>query len=102
MTQAQEVVATIDNEGVVWPSRTTLYAVMALQSELNGRMLEIIRELSGSALITLPSSAEDFANPDMARDIERYMRSAATDAKSRVALMRLAWDFLGSDRKSVV
>ena len=25
------------------------------------------------------------------------MRSASTDAKSRVALMRLAWDFLGSE-----
>jgi len=33
----------------------------------------------------------------MARDIERYMRSASTDAKTRVALMRLAWDFIGSE-----
>ena len=30
-------------------------------------------------------------------DIERYMRSASSDAKSRVALMRLIWDFLGSE-----
>src|SRR5215475_6864168 len=96
MLLAQETVATVQ-DGVLWPSRTALYAAMALQSELNGRMLEIIRELSGSALITLPSSAEDFANADMAHDIERYMRSAATDAKSRVAVMRLAWDFLGSE-----
>lgn len=97
MAIAQEAVATIDEEGVVWPSRTTLYAVMALQSEFNGRMLEIIRELAGSAFITLPSSAADFDNPDMARDIERYMRSASSDARGRVALMRLIWDFLGSE-----
>src|SRR5262249_55453368 len=44
MLLAQEVAATIE-DGVLWPSRTTLYAAMALQSELNGRMLEIIREL---------------------------------------------------------
>lgn len=97
MTQAQEVTATIDSDGVVWPSRTTLYAVMALQSEFNGRMLELVRELAGSTFITLPSSAADFDNPEIARDIERYMRSASSDAKTRVALMRLLWDFLGSE-----
>ena len=44
-----------------------LYSAMALQSELNGRMLEIIRELAGSAFITLPSSSVDFDNPEIAR-----------------------------------
>jgi len=97
MLLAHETAATIDANGVLWPSRTTLYSAMALQSELNGRMLETIRELAGSAMITLPSSSDDFANADMARDIERYMRSAASDARSRVALMRLVWDFIGSD-----
>ncbi len=97
MTQAQEVMATVDNEGVLWPSRTTLYSVMALQSEFNGRMLEIIREIAGSAFITLPSSIADFDNPEAARDIERYMRSASSDAKTRVKLMRLLWDFLGTE-----
>src|SRR5947209_10062607 len=94
---AHEVAATIDGDGVLWPSRTTLYGAMALQSELNGRMLEIVRELAGSAMITLPSSRADFDNPDMARDIERYMRSGSMDAHARVALMRLVWDFLGSE-----
>jgi len=64
---------------------------------LNGRMLEIIRELAGGAFITLPSSEADFGNPEVAADIERYMRSASSDAKSRVALMRLIWDFIGSE-----
>src|SRR3954462_8883785 len=41
MLQAHETLATIDRDGVLWPSQTTLYAVMAMQSELNGRMLEI-------------------------------------------------------------
>src|SRR4051812_21140249 len=72
MLLAHEVAATIDNNGVLWPSRTTLYGAMALQSELNGRMLEIIRELAGSAMITLPSSRADFDNSEMAPDIARY------------------------------
>jgi 4-hydroxyphenylacetate 3-monooxygenase len=60
-------------------------------------MLEIVRELAGSAFITLPSSVADFENPETAADIERYMRSASSDARSRVALMRLIWDFLGTE-----
>jgi 4-hydroxyphenylacetate 3-monooxygenase len=96
MLLAHETTAPIEN-GVLWPSKTTLYSVMALQSEMNGRMLEMIRELAGSAMITLPSSCKDFDNPAIAYDIERYMRSASSDAKSRVALMRLAWDFIGSE-----
>jgi 4-hydroxyphenylacetate 3-monooxygenase len=97
MLLAHETASTIDKNGVLWPSTTTLYAAMALQSELNGRMLETIRELAGAAMITLPSSLADFENPETAGDVERYMRSASSDAKARVALMRLAWDFIGSE-----
>ena len=97
MLAAHETVAPIDADGVLWPSQTTLYSVMALQSELNGRMLETIRELAGAAMITLPSSAQDFDNPAMMQDIARFMRSGTADAKTRVAIMRLAWDFLGSE-----
>ena len=97
MLHAHETVGTIDQDGVLWPSQTTLYSVMALQSELNGRMLETIRELAGAAMITLPSSAEDFDNPEMAKDIGRYMQSASSDARTRFATLRLAWDFLGSE-----
>ncbi len=97
MLHAHETMGTVDKDGVFWPSKTTLYAASAMQSEFNGRMLEIVRELAGSAFITLPSSAEDFDDPQVAADLERYMRSASTDAKSRVALMRMIWDFLGSE-----
>jgi 4-hydroxyphenylacetate 3-monooxygenase len=97
MLLSQESVSHVDENGVLWPSVTSLYAMMAVQSELNGRMLEIVRELTGSAMITLPSSVEDFNNPDVARDMEKYLRSANADAKSRMALMRLAWDFIGTE-----
>ncbi len=97
MLLAQETVATIDAEGVLWPLQTALYAVMALQSELNGRMLETIRELAGAAMITLPSSVRDLDNPETAGDLERYMQSATAPARDRIALMRMAWDFLGSE-----
>jgi 4-hydroxyphenylacetate 3-monooxygenase len=94
--EAQEVKATIEN-GVVWPSRTALYSVMALQSELNARMIEIIRELSGAAMISLPGSLADMESALTGPDMERYMRSGKAGARERVALMRLAWDFIGSE-----
>jgi len=70
---------------------------MAMQSEFNGRMLEMVRELAGGAFITLPSSLADLESSLTAPDVERYMRSASTDAKSKIALMRLLWDFIGSE-----
>ena len=97
MLSAHEVVSTIDANGVLWPSKTTLYSVMSLQSQINGRMLEIVRELAGAAMITLPSSARDFNNSDMSRDIERYMQSASAEASARVATLRMAWDFIGTE-----
>ncbi|MBV9630225.1 MAG: 4-hydroxyphenylacetate 3-monooxygenase [Xanthobacteraceae bacterium] len=97
MLLSHETSASIDASGVLWPSKTGLYSVMALQSELNSRMLEIIRELTGAAMITLPSSHKDFANPEMKGDIDRFMRSSTVDAESRVAVMRMAWDFIGSE-----
>jgi 4-hydroxyphenylacetate 3-monooxygenase len=96
MLLAHETMGTIE-DGVLWPSKTTYYAASSMQSEFNGRMLEIIREMAGAAFITLPSSSADFDNPEIAADIERYMRSGTADAKSRVKLMRLIWDFLGSE-----
>ncbi len=96
MLLAHETNAPIIN-GVLWPSRVTLYAAMAMQSEFNGRMLEMIRELVSSSVISLPSSVADFDNPEIAPYIERYMRSGTMDARSRTALVRLLWDFLGTE-----
>jgi 4-hydroxyphenylacetate 3-monooxygenase len=96
MLLAHETAATIEN-GVLWPSKTTLYAAMAMQSEFNGRMLEIIRELAGGAFITLPSSLADLESPLTAPDMERYHRSASSEDRGRIALMRLLWDFIGTE-----
>jgi 4-hydroxyphenylacetate 3-monooxygenase len=97
MLQSQETMATFDEEGVLWPSKTALYSVMALQAELNPKMIDIVRELTGAGMITLPSSFKDLENPETAKDVERYYASANMSAKDRIALMRLAWDFIGTE-----
>ena len=70
---------------------------MAMQAEFNGRMLEMVRELVSSSVISLPSSVADFDNPEIAPYIERYMRSGTMDARSRTALVRMLWDFIGTE-----
>jgi 4-hydroxyphenylacetate 3-monooxygenase len=97
MLHSHETIATIDADGILWPSKTALYAVMALQSKINPHMIDIVRELTGAGMITLPSSRKDFDLPQAAKDIERYFQSASMGARERVALMRLAWDFIGSE-----
>lgn len=97
MLHSHETVAEIDKDGILWPSRTALYSVMALQSQINPHMIDIVRELTGAGMITVPSSSKDFDNPAIAADIERYYVSSTMTARERVALMRMAWDFIGSE-----
>ena len=97
MLKSQETLAEFDDEGVLWPSKTSLYAVMALQSEINPKMIDIVRELTGAGMLTVPSSMLDEHNPEVAAQIERFYVSGATPARGRIDLMRLAWDFIGSE-----
>ena len=96
MLLAHEINAPIIN-GVLWPSRVTLYSAMAMQAEFNGRMLEMLRELVSSSVISPASSLSDFDNPEIAPYVERYMRSGTMDARSRTALVRMLWDFIGTE-----
>ena len=97
MVRAEETEGTIDDEGTVWPSKTALYAVMSLQSEINPRLNNTLRELAGGSIIMLPSSIKDFHNPATAADIERYIASPGFSSKERVAILKLVWDFIGSE-----
>jgi len=76
MILAQEAQATIDAEGTVWPSKAALYATMALQSEINPRLMDIARELAGGSIIMLPSSVKDFQSPEVAADPRTLCRLA--------------------------
>ena len=92
MVEAQETRATLE-DGVVWPSRVALYAVMALQSDIKPRLIDIARDLSGGAMI-MPPPLHDYENPETAAELERYGASPGYPSKRRVAL---AWDLIGSE-----
>jgi 4-hydroxyphenylacetate 3-monooxygenase len=94
---AQEAHCTIDADGVARPGAAEQYSQMVLQPEVHNRMIAAIRDLVGGGVIQLPSSVEDFTNPAMAADINRYIQSPGTPALKRVKLMKLVWDAIGSE-----
>ncbi len=97
LLNSHESMGEVDDDGVFWPHRPSLYAMIALQSELNPKMFEIVRELTGAGMITLPATQKELDNPETAADIARYYQSSDMGARERIALMRLAWDFIGSE-----
>ena len=58
------------------------------------RAIQVIRELSGSGLIMTPGE-KDFANPEIAVYLEKYLRGKDVTARDRVQLFKLAWDMIG-------
>ena len=84
-------------DGVLWPSKTALYSAMALQSELNGRMLEIIRELAGSAHDHAAILVARLREPGD-RGRRRALHALGLDRReSQGGPDAAAWDFIGSE-----
>jgi 4-hydroxyphenylacetate 3-monooxygenase len=62
------------------------------------RIKEIIEKIVASALIFLPSSSRDFANPAIDPLLQRYVRgSNGIGYKERIKIMKLLWDAIGSE-----
>jgi 4-hydroxyphenylacetate 3-monooxygenase len=79
------------------PNRKLLYSAMVLTQQLYPKFVTTLRALSGGGMIMLPSSVDDFANPEIAVHIGQTQRSPATDSIGRVKLFKLAWDAVGSE-----
>lgn len=94
---AQEQNCRIDAAGVAWPGPAECFANMTLQSQIYPSLLNMVRDLCGGGLIQLPSSAADYANPDIAKDLERYVQSPGMPSRERVKLLKLVWDMVGSE-----
>jgi len=97
MVQAQETSGDSRyGQGVVWPAKTALYAVMALQSEINPRLLNIARELAGGSIIMLPSTARDCRQPRDSRRSGALYRLARLPSRARGRrVLKLVWDLIG-------
>lgn len=79
------------------PDRQMLYSAQVLTQQLYAKVINTLRELAGGGLIMLPSSVKDFANPEIAKLIEKTQQSPAASAKDKVKFYKLAWDAVGSE-----
>jgi 4-hydroxyphenylacetate 3-monooxygenase len=96
LTQAAERNPLI-TEGYARPHPQYIYAGMSLQRRLIVDMYRTVRELAGGAFQTLPSSEASFLGAETRDATERYYQSAAAGARARVKLLRLIWDFIGTE-----
>ncbi|WP_417768064.1 4-hydroxyphenylacetate 3-hydroxylase family protein [Stappia sp.] len=79
------------------PNRHQLYAAQCVTQALYPEFVAAIRDLAGGALIMLPSSARDFANPEIRAIIEKTQISGAYEPEGKVKLLKAAWDAIGSE-----
>jgi 4-hydroxyphenylacetate 3-monooxygenase len=79
------------------PNKHLLYAAQVQSQEMYPQIISTIRELAGGALLMLPSSVLDFGNPELAEIIALTQISPAMSGESRVKLLKLTWDAVGSE-----
>jgi 4-hydroxyphenylacetate 3-monooxygenase len=84
--------------GEYWvPNKHFMYSAQVLTQDLYPQVVNTIRELSGGALIMLPSSIEDFKDPMLNRIIQTTQRSASMEPEEKVKFLKACWDAVGSE-----
>ncbi|MER8532808.1 4-hydroxyphenylacetate 3-monooxygenase [Mesorhizobium sp. M1005] len=83
--------------GYFVPDAHTLYSAQVLTQQLYAGVILALRELAGGGLIMLPSSVQDFADPELRSLIERTQQSPVLSSEGRVKFFKLAWDAVGSE-----
>jgi 4-hydroxyphenylacetate 3-monooxygenase len=84
-------------DGLAWPNPKHIYTGLSLQRQQVIELNKWLRELAGGAFIAVPSSEASFESAATAADTERYYRSANASARERVRLLKLIWDFVGTE-----
>ncbi|PWB61418.1 MAG: 4-hydroxyphenylacetate 3-monooxygenase [Bradyrhizobiaceae bacterium] len=79
------------------PNKHYMYSAQVLTQDLYPRVIQTIRDLAGGALIMLPSSIDDFADPALAAIIHKTQRSATMEPEHKVKFLKAAWDAVGSE-----
>jgi 4-hydroxyphenylacetate 3-monooxygenase len=79
------------------PNKQFMYSAQVLTQDLYPQFINAIRDLSGGALIMLPSSIDDFTDPMLKKIIHTTQRAASTAPEDKVKFLKAAWDAIGSE-----
>jgi 4-hydroxyphenylacetate 3-monooxygenase len=84
--------------GAVLPDLTAATSYRVFAPDAYPRIKELVEKALTSALIYLPSSVRDFANPNVAPYLERYVRgSNGIEYRERIKILKLMWDAIGTE-----
>lgn len=85
-------------DGTVLPKLEAALSYRTFAGDAYARIKEIIEKIVASALIYLPSSAKDFANPEIDSHLARFVRgSNGIGHRERIKVMKLLWDAIGTE-----
>ncbi|MBL4622715.1 MAG: hypothetical protein JKY89_09990 [Immundisolibacteraceae bacterium] len=81
----------IPNSGMVAMSALRTFFPM-----VNTKVNDVVRLIGSSNLVMAPTEA-DFANPELAAELESYIAGPDMSAKERVRVMKLGWDAIATE-----
>ena len=84
--------------GAVLPNAQSGSSYRVFAGDAYRRVKEIVEKIIASALIYLPSSAKDFANPAIDQYLAQYVRGSNNIGyRERIKIMKLLWDAIGTE-----
>ncbi|AKU14819.1 4-hydroxyphenylacetate 3-hydroxylase family protein [Luteipulveratus mongoliensis] len=86
-----------EDGGAVRPDAAITYAQRILAGEIYPKFVHQIKMFSGGSLTQVPASWHDLHDATVGPLLKTYARSVTQDTEDRVALMKLAWDAVGSE-----
>lgn len=69
----------------------------AMVGEVYPKVVAEVKRLAGGGVIQLPASGLNLHHPEIGGLLAKYVRSPGHTAESRIKLLKLAWDALGSE-----
>ncbi|MBM3529700.1 MAG: hypothetical protein FJX62_16555 [Alphaproteobacteria bacterium] len=78
-------------------NRRYVYAALHWCTNNHSEICDTVRELMGAGVFQMPADASVLADPKLRETFETYWSVPGQTAESRMKLLNLAWDLLGSD-----
>jgi 4-hydroxyphenylacetate 3-monooxygenase len=78
-------------------NRRALYATLHWCTTGYHQIAETVRELLGVGPFMMPADVSALADPELRTTFEHYWAAGDAGAVDRLKLMKLAWDYLGSE-----
>ncbi len=85
------------HRGAVLPAQECMMAYRLMATIAYPRVKEIVYDLVASGLVFQPTGARDLKSPELRPYLDRFLRSSNGDAVSRIKLMKMLWDAVGTE-----